>query len=730
MELYFLQEGTKQYDASADNCNGRWHGSEASYEFDVSSETFNKGSSMAHGRWYPTLITLPDGKVFNFAGYDEYGIMNRLVEVYDPSSKSWTIRPEPGGTATYTVGSGATSNCPGAVTPTYTGVGATTSFYPRGHLMPSGLVVINGFNREIRTWRPSDGEWLAGFGSTSTVRHYGTSFLLPLQNTTSEKGKILVVGGSPTSADYAVTSAQIIDFNASSTTVPVIRTVSSTTYRRKYMSPVILPNGKCVIFGGSEIGVSEFVLAPEMFDPVTETWQVLPSSSIARVYHSVAVLLPNGRVWVAGGMPRSGTYEARTEFFSPDYLFAGARPTISGSPTVGAYGGSISILTPNEPEITSVSLLRLMATTHHYDANQRLIWLGIVNRSSGSITVSAPINANIAPPGYYMLHVINSSGVPSVAQIIKIPGAGSGGSPTPSQVTGLTASSVSSTQINLSWTANPTGDGVSNYNVYRGTTAGFTVTLGTTPPIATPTTNSYSNTGLTASTTYYYKVAAVNSGGIGPLSSEVSANTSAPDTTIPNISITSPAGGSTLPPGNILVQGTASDNPGGSGIRDVRVRVDSGAYGAATPAAPGDWSTWSRTVSITAEGAHTIVVNVRDNAGNFRTAGVNIIVSSSPPDTTIPNISITSPAGGSTLPRGDILVQGTASDNPGGSGIRDVRVRVDSGPYAAATPAAPGDWSTWSRTVKINQTGSHTIVVNVRDNAGNFRTAGVNVTIT
>ena len=86
--------------------------------------------------------------------------------------------------------------------------------------------------------------------------------------------------------------------------------------------------------------------------------------------------------------------------------------------------------------------------------------------------------------------------------------------------------------------------------------------------------------------------------------------------------------------------GTASDNPGGSGVRDVRVRVDSGAYAAATPAAPGNWSTWSRTVSITTEGAHTISVNCRDNADNFRTIGVNITVSSAPPapDTTIPNV--------------------------------------------------------------------------------------------
>ena len=196
------------------------------------------------------------------------------------------------------------------------------------------------------------------------------------------------------------------------------------------------------------------------------------------------------------------------EIFSPDYLFAGTRPTISGTPTVGNYGGTIDIPTPDAPNIDSVSLLRLMNTTHHYDANQRLVWLQIINRGSGSITVSAPINSNIAPPGYYMVHVLNSSGVPSIAQIVKIPGTVSPPPDItpPSQVAGLTVTPASSTQLNLSWTANPAADGVANYNVYRDTTAGFTVTPGTTTPIATPTTNSYSNTGLTASTTYYYKV--------------------------------------------------------------------------------------------------------------------------------------------------------------------------------------------------------------------------------
>ena len=126
----------------------------------------------------------------------------------------------------------------------------------------------------------------------------------------------------------------------------------------------------------------------------------------------------------------SGLEENRTEIFSPDYIFAGPRPTIVASPVVGDYGNQIVISTPDAASITAVSLVRLMATTHHYDANQRFIWLQIENSTTNSITVSAPINANIAPPGYYMIHILNGNGIPSLAKIIKIPGSGSGGGDT------------------------------------------------------------------------------------------------------------------------------------------------------------------------------------------------------------------------------------------------------------------------------------------------------------
>jgi hypothetical protein len=433
----------------------------------------------------------------------------------------------------------------------------------------------------------------------------------------------MIVGGSTTGSTAATAIVEIEDFNQGTSTAPVLRTGPSLNVGRKFLLPIILPNGKVVVFGGTSQGTSNtanYVYVPEMFDPENEAqgWVTLPAATVGRTYHGTALLLPDGSVWTASSTPSQCTNEYRTEIFKPSY-FSVTRPTISGAPTVGGYGQSITIPTPNPSGISRVSLVGLGAATHHFDTHVRLIWLQITGTSSNTVTVSAPLNANLAPPGYYMIHVLDSSLVPSTAQIIKIPGSGSGSTTSPAQVTGLTATTVSSTQLNLAWTANPTTDNVTKYNVYRSTTAGFTVNTATDTPIAQPTTNSYSDTGLTASTTYYYRVAAVNSSGVIGTPSDIASGTTAAaaaDTTAPKTTITSPKTGSSVPHGSILVNGTAVDNTGGSGVKTVQVKVDSGTFTTATPASPGNWSTWSITVSITSTGKHRITSRATDNAGN------------------------------------------------------------------------------------------------------------------
>jgi hypothetical protein len=175
-----------------------------------------------------------------------------------------------------------------------------------------------------------------------------------------------------------------------------------------------------IIFGGTRENndLSLAVYNPELFDPVTEQWSELPSHSVPRIYHSGAILLLDGRVWTTGSSYSTKKYDLRTEIFSPPYV-SESRPTISGTPAIGSYGGTISIPTPDSSNISAVSLLRISSTTHHYNTDQRLVWLQIRSRDPNKVTVLAPINSRLAPPGYYMIHVLDGNGVPSAGSVIK-----------------------------------------------------------------------------------------------------------------------------------------------------------------------------------------------------------------------------------------------------------------------------------------------------------------------
>jgi hypothetical protein len=532
--------GTGAYDDNVNNnCNGRWHGINVAYEFDVAAGELVPVQNMAAGRWYPTLITLADGKVINFEGFDEFGIENRLVELYDPSAKTWSIKYVTNRSDSYCIGETQGGVCEGAGQICFGGTAGhgmipKIGSYPRMHLLANGIIAYAGMHQVVRLYNPATGAFTNNVAMMSTYRHYGTSVLLPLQNIATEKGKVLAAGGSPMPVSSpASNSVDIIDFNASATNTPVIRVVEPLQYARKYLVPVILPDGKVIVFGGSSQGTRNYTIVPEMFDPVTETWTSLPPSIVPRSYHASALLLSDGRVWLGGSTATKGDWELRTEFFSPGYMTEN-RPTISGAPTVQGYGGTISISTPDADDIQSVSLVRLMSTTHHYEANQRFIWLQIVNKTANTITVSSPVNGNIAPPGYYMIHILNSAGVPSEAKIIRIDGTMAPDTNAPEQVTGLTVTSTSSTQLDLLWTPNTEMD-IDHYDVYRDTVTGFTPSSGNR--IAQPATSSYSDTGLETSTSYFYRVAAVDSSGnISPFSLEVSGTPTPAGETFYNVS--------------------------------------------------------------------------------------------------------------------------------------------------------------------------------------------------
>jgi hypothetical protein len=112
--------------------------------------------------------------------------------------------------------------------------------------------------------------------------------------------------------------------------------------------------------------------------------------------------------------------EYRVEIFSPPYLFRGPRPTLTAAPAAIAYGQPFTVQTPDAAAITTAALLRPGAVTHSFNHSQRYVGLAITGRTAASVTCQAPPDGNVAPPGHYLLFLLNGLGVPAVAPFVQL----------------------------------------------------------------------------------------------------------------------------------------------------------------------------------------------------------------------------------------------------------------------------------------------------------------------
>jgi hypothetical protein len=381
--------------------------------FDPATYTWTNAAPMHYARWYGTSTTLPDGRVLVTSGdIAATGGRALIPEVYDPVADTWTLLPA---TASKDLG-----------------------LYPQMFVLPNGKAYDAGtkastYVLDVDSASPGYGKWANGptnaFGSSGYAE--SSAMYAP--------GKIIRSGGG----DPSIANAAIVDMTA---TTPQWKQISPMHFPRRRHNMVLLADGEVMAVGGTRsaddvggvVGGVETgaVYEGEIWDPATEQWSITARMTYDRMYHSAALLLPDGRVLTAGG-ENNGRLNA--QIFSPPYLFKGQRPAINSSPATLGYGQGFSLdVTTDGSDITGVALIRPAAVTHAFDHNQRYVPLTF-SQAGNTLSVTAPPNANYAPPGNYMLVVKDSKGVPSVAKWVRVDSAAN---LTPGTITGKVTDSA------------------------------------------------------------------------------------------------------------------------------------------------------------------------------------------------------------------------------------------------------------------------------------------------
>ena len=400
-------------------------GLEHTYIFDPVKLNWNRIHDMAFGRWYPTCIMVADGRILCVGGLTKYfpwAFLNKL-EIFSSMNHGWKI---------------------------LNGANRWLPLYPRLHLLPSGEIFFAGsYNTHYtfpfsRVAFPSaklnveTKEWTIIGNPNNINREEGTTVLLPLIPPDYSARVLLIGGGTPTGTD-AINSVEMIDFSEKHTRY---KPVASLIHPRYYAYSVILPDKQVLVLGGrvgkkghtkpdephiahnvveSEVPQDHMaVREPELFNPEKGEWAPVAKMQVDRLYHSNALLLPDGRVMTAGSNPQRGLNDLRIELFCPPYLFRGSRPAIIKCPCTVRYGTNFQIETLEAADIKSVVLIHPTATTHCVNPEQRYVDLEFTQKNSSTIFARMPLNRNVLPAGYYMLFIINYDDVPSVAPFILV----------------------------------------------------------------------------------------------------------------------------------------------------------------------------------------------------------------------------------------------------------------------------------------------------------------------
>jgi hypothetical protein len=450
--------------------------------FDPKTNSFTSAQPMKYGRWYPTQVEMPDGKVTIVSGVtqlisDTQLSQVRRTETFDPKTNSWTENyagPQSENTLPLQARMFLAPN--GKLF--YTGIGQMWG--PFGQAADEALYALQQyFDPKTKAWEVTG---TGPFGARDGA------FVAPLTMTPPyDKLQLLAFGGTlgpPPASEMALPISTITTLGANGDVTNEV--TGNLTHPRWFSSGIVLPDGQIMAVGGADKnevidpGTEIAVHTPELYNPQTKTWTPVADHTRDRTYHNSALLLPDMRVLLGGHGPIGAHYggtqkdvgkpfanndkDSSFEVWSPPYLFRGARPNISHAPAGVDWNQHFTVNTPQANDIDSVLLMKTPSPQHVNDPDQRSLALAFNKTGANSLEVTAPPTGIVAPPGNYYLVVnkkTDKGTVPSVARIVSVgvganngealqpypddnPAAPAGGSATPDADTSNAASAQKS----------------------------------------------------------------------------------------------------------------------------------------------------------------------------------------------------------------------------------------------------------------------------------------------
>jgi hypothetical protein len=358
----------------------------------VTSTMRSSGQAMRSLRWYPSVLTTADGEVVVMGGRP------------DPIFSSLTSSPTPevyNESTGWRVLTGATSE--GAY-------GMRNWSYPRAWQAPNGKVFI------ATAW---GGTYFMDPTAKGSIKQ--TALTLPvgdvyLPSVSFAPGKVLSLRKN--------NSAMVVDFTGDT---PTAKAVTGVGQDRYHAFATVMADGRVLVNGGSGTSneAKNVAYTAMIWDPATSGWQAAATAVQMRLYHSVSLLLPDGRVLTGGGGAPGPQTNLNAEVYTPPYLFKqdgsgalAARPAITSAPATATWGASVRLGT-DAASVSRVTLIKTGSATHTVDFDQRFLSLSF-SGTGAALDVTMPASRKVAPPGFYMLFVFDGAGVPSVAKVIRL----------------------------------------------------------------------------------------------------------------------------------------------------------------------------------------------------------------------------------------------------------------------------------------------------------------------